>query len=150
MKDRLDISTDKARLDLHFIHSYLSEESYWAKGRTLEDMRRSIEYSTCFGGYLPDGRQVAFARIVTDQVVFAWLMDVFVSPSVRGLGYGKQLVAHILDHPDLRNVNGIGLRTEDAHSLYRHFGFEEIPKVHTWMLKKKPNQEPGIGPRPAT
>lgn len=146
MNHQLDISTDKARLDLNFIHAYLSEESYWAKGRTFEEVRRSIEHSTCFGAYLPDGRQVAFARVVTDQVVFAWLMDVFVSPSERGRGFGKQLVAYILNHPDLRDVNGFGLRTEDAHGLYRRFGFEEIPKVQTWMLKKKPIQLAGNKP----
>lgn len=131
----ISILTDKSLLDIGFVHKFLSRESYWAKGRSRAEVVQSIENSLCFGGYLPDGTQVAFARVVTDRVVFAWVMDVFVSPEYRGQGIGKLLVSNILNHEALVQVNGIGLRTEDAHGLYRSFGFSEIPKVQTWMLK---------------
>ncbi len=136
----ISISTDKQCLDIGFVHAFLSEESYWAKGRSREEVERSLEQSLCFGGYLPDGRQIAFARVLTDRVAIAWLMDVFVAPSYRGRGIGKRLLSQILEHEDVVQVNGIGLRTEDAHGLYRLFGFSEIPKVHTWMFKSKARQ----------
>ncbi len=129
------ISTDKKKLDIDFIHTYLSVVSYWAKGRTKEEVMISIENSLCFGVYRHDGKQLGFARVVTDKVAFAWVMDVFVSPEVQRQGIGKMLVKHILDHESLQLVKGIGLRTEDAHGLYRQFGFDGIPKVHTWMFK---------------
>ncbi len=135
MKPHFLISADKSKLDIDFIHAYLSGESYWAKGRSKEDVLRSIENSICFGAYLPDGRQIAFARVVTDQVVFAWLMDVFVTPDERGKGVGKFLISDMLKNDALRHVKGIGLRTEDAHGLYGIYGFGEIPKPETWMFR---------------
>src|SRR3954463_9161828 len=87
----VEISTDPARLDLDLIHRYLSEESYWARGRSRDEIERAIEHSIPFGAYR-DGQQVAFARVVSDRATFAWLADVFVLPSHRGQGLGKRLV----------------------------------------------------------
>ena len=77
----IEISTDPDRLDLDVIHRWLSEESYWAQGRPRELMQRSFDNSICFGAYLR-GRQVGFARVVTDRATFAWLADVFILPSL--------------------------------------------------------------------
>src|SRR5262245_51191321 len=73
----LFVSTDPALLDLPLIHDFLSNRSYWALGRSLEVVRRSLEHSLCFGLY-EGGRQIGFARVVTDRATFAWLCDVFV------------------------------------------------------------------------
>jgi GNAT superfamily N-acetyltransferase len=135
MKQQVLISTDKSKLDISFIHAYLSGESYWAKGRSREEVVRSVENSICFGAYLPDGRQIAFARVITDRLVFAWLMDVFVAPGERGKGIGKLLISELLKNEALQQVKGIGLRTEDAHGLYRAYGFGEIPLAGTWMFR---------------
>src|SRR5436305_12554382 len=83
-----EIATDPSRLDRDLIHRFLSEESYWAKGRSREIVDRSIENSMCFGVYEGDSTQVAFARVVTDRCTFAWLADVFVVPEHRGHGLG--------------------------------------------------------------
>ena len=131
------ISTDRSKLDIGFVHEYLSNEAYWSKGRSLEDVIRSIENSLCFGVYNPDSqRQIGFARVATDYVVFAWIMDLFIDAKYRSLGYSKLLVEAIINHTELKNVNGFGLRTHDAHGLYSQFGFGEIPNPDTWMFKK--------------
>lgn len=129
------ISTDKSKLDVDMIQRFLSEESYWAKGRTKEAVLKSIENSICFGVY-EDGKQIAFARIVTDYVVFAWVMDVFVVPEARGKGYGKLLMEYMTNHPDLKEVKGWGLKTFDAHSLYQQYGFTTIERPDVFMEKK--------------
>ena len=136
METRYYISTESAELDLVFIHSYLSEQSYWAKGRSMDLVKRSIDNSLCFGLY-ENGKQIGFGRVATDHVVFAWLMDLFIDPNYRGQGLGAMLVEYIVNHPSLKEVNGIGLRTEDAHELYSRFGFGPIPDTDTWMFKKK-------------
>ena len=84
MKPEFEISTDAARLDLEVIHGFL-RTSYWAEGRARSVVERSIRNSLCFGAYLAE-RQVAFARVVSDRAVFAYLMDVFVVPEFRGPG----------------------------------------------------------------
>ncbi len=121
----VDISTDPNRLDVAAIHHFLSEKAYWAKGRPLETVRRSIEHSLCFGAYV-EGRQVGFARVVTDYATFAWLADVFVLEAYRGRGVGKALMQAVQDHPDLRELR-ILLATRDAHGLYAQYGFEPVP-----------------------
>ena len=69
------ISTDPARLDIAMIHEYLSGSAYWAMGRPLEMVERSIRNSLPFGVY-KGSTQIGFARVVTDYATFAWLADV--------------------------------------------------------------------------
>jgi GNAT superfamily N-acetyltransferase len=118
------ISTDPERLDVAAIHRYLSEDSYWARGRSRERVERSIARSVPFGLYAPDGSLAGFARVVSDFTVFAWLGDVFVLPEHQGQGLGVWLVETILAHPGLQDLKTFALRTDDAHELYTRFGFE--------------------------
>lgn len=125
MSGGFTISNDRAALDVALIHHYLSEESYWAHGVSYDIVSRSIENSLCFGGFV-DGRQVAFARVVTDRAVFAWVCDVFVLSDHRGQGYSKALMAAIMAHPDLQGLRRMMLGTLDAQGLYGQFGFGSL------------------------
>jgi GNAT superfamily N-acetyltransferase len=118
----IEVSTDSARLDVGMIYAFLSNHSYWVPGISRANVEICIEHSFCFGVYV-DNRQVAFARLVTDYVRFAHLMDVFVLPPFRGLGYSKLLMRHILAHPRLATIVRFSLGTSDAHTLYGQFGF---------------------------
>ncbi|NHF60146.1 GNAT family N-acetyltransferase [Flavobacteriaceae bacterium TP-CH-4] len=128
------IIRDRSKINVDFVHAYLTQ-SYWAKGRTREKVLQSMENSLCFGVFTGE-EQIGFARLVTDSVVFAWLMDVFVIDGFKGRGIGTRLIEYILKQPEVQHVNGIGLRTNDAHGLYEKFGFEKIVEPETWMLKK--------------
>ena len=132
------ISTDRARLDVEAIHGYLSNESYWARGRPLETVRRSIENSLPFGVYKGDSQQVGFARIITDYATFAWLADVYVLEAERGRGLGVWLVETIISHPDLVGLRRWVLATKDAHGLYKRFGFAELLRPERWMEMHDP------------
>ncbi len=120
-RGQFTISTDRARLDREAIHAFL-QTSYWAPEISRGIVDRSIENSLCFGVY-EAGRQVGFARVVSDFATFAYLADVFVIPSHRGRGLSKWLVEIIRAHPDLQNLRRWNLATRDAHSLYERFGF---------------------------
>jgi GNAT superfamily N-acetyltransferase len=130
--DEYTISTDRSRLDVDVIHRFLSEESYWARGRAREVTDRSIENSLCFGVYRGT-EQVGFARAVTDRATFAWLADVFILPEHRGHGLGKRLVQAALEEPSLAAMPRWLLGTDDAHELYRGFGFVELSGSHRYM-----------------
>lgn len=120
----IEISTDKSRLQVEVIHRFLTE-MYWAKGRTLLEVKTSIQHCLCFGVYIGD-KQVGFARIATDYVVFAYVMDVFILPEYRGNGYSKQLMKTINECPELQDCKIWMLRTADAHQLYKQFGFTKL------------------------
>jgi GNAT superfamily N-acetyltransferase len=132
------ISTDKAKLEIDIIHDFLSNRSYWAKGRSLEIVRRSIDHSLCFGAYDQADRQVGFARVITDFAVLAYLLDVFVLEDHRGRGVGKLLVKSIVEHPDLKGVRVWRLDTQDAHGLYKKFGFTDIKFPDRVMEIRRP------------
>ncbi len=115
------ISTDLHQIDIALVHEFLSN-SYWAKDRPVEVVRKSLENSLCFGVYL-EGAQIAFARLITDYTVFAYLADVFVLPGHRGKSVSVELMQAILNHPDIAGIDIIVLATKDAHGLYRKYGF---------------------------
>lgn len=118
------ISTDRSKLDHAAIHEFLAG-SYWAKGIPREIVDRSIEGSLCFGLY-EDGRQIGFARVITDFATFAYLADVYVLESHRGRGLATWLMESILAHPDLAGLRRWMLVTRDAHPLYRKVGFRDL------------------------
>ncbi len=119
------ISTEKERLDIDFIHQFLTDV-YWAKGRTKEEVITTIEHCLNFGVYI-DNTQIGFARVLTDYAVFGYLMDVFIIEEHRGNGYAKMLVKTIMEHKDLQRIKRWMLATYDAHGLYKQFGFDAIP-----------------------
>ncbi|CAN5358190.1 GNAT family N-acetyltransferase [soil metagenome] len=129
-------SDDTAEMDRAWIHAWLSNESYWARGRTRETHDRAMDNSRNFGMFDPDtGQQVAYARLITDTVTFGWLCDVFVTDALRGQGVGVKLIEHILAVIEPWQLKRVGLTTADAHGLYARFGFGEVPNLDTWMVR---------------
>lgn len=125
---RFRLTSDRADVDRDTVHRWLSEQSYWARGRTRRAQDAAVDASLCFGVLeRATGRQVAFARVVTDGATFAWLCDVFVDDSVRGQGVGTALVAGVVEHLDALGLPRTVLATADAHGLYERFGFATTP-----------------------
>ena len=129
------ISTERARLNMNLIHDFLSNRSYWAKGRPYQAVRKSIENSLPFGIYKGD-EQVGFGRVVTDYATFAWVADVFVLPEHRGHGLSKWLMEIILAHEQLQGFRRWLLATKDAHGLYERFGFVKLHRPERWMVRE--------------
>ena len=128
------ISTDRARLDLDVIHGFLSR-AYWCEDIPRSVLERAIRNSLCFGVYA-GGRQVGFARVVTDRATFAYLADVFILESHRRRGLSKLMMEAVMSHPDLQGLRRWSLATRDAHGLYSQFGFRplQMPERHMEIL----------------
>lgn len=134
--DNFLISTDKQRLDIDLIHTFLSRQSYWAKGISREIVERSIANSLTFGVYHISEQgtdQVAFSRVISDYATFAYVADVFVIETYRGKDLSKWLIEAMRSHPDLQGLRRWILATKDAHGLYRQFGFRELAAPERWM-----------------
>jgi GNAT superfamily N-acetyltransferase len=136
MSEPIRISTDPADVDLDWLSPAMAERAYWAAGRPRDVVARSIAGSLCFSA-LQGAHQVGFARVVTDQATFAWICDVFVDESARGLGVGKRLMAAIVDDPRLQGLKRMMLATDDAHGLYAQFGFEPLDQPEKWMVRRR-------------
>jgi GNAT superfamily N-acetyltransferase len=133
-----ELSDDVDRLDRAVIHRWLSEQSYWAAGRSRERQDAAIDASWNVGAYGVDGKQIGFARVVTDGVAFAWISDVFVAEEARGAGIGRAMVARLLERLDAAEVRRSMLRTSDAHGVYTALGFAGIDKPDDWMARIRP------------
>lgn len=125
-------STDKSKLQLDVIHDYLSKESYWAQNMPIDLIKESIAGSICFAIYI-DNKQIAYARVITDNATFAYLADVFVLEEYRGKGLSKELMRFIMDYPSFKKLRRFMLATRDAHGLYEQFGFSKLVKPETMM-----------------
>lgn len=135
LPDGFLITDRRAAFDLDVIHAYISQESYWAKGRARDIVEASIAGSLCIGLFTPGGRQAGFGRAVTDRATMAHLSDVFVLAPYRGRGHGRAVVEGLLFHPALRSVRRWSLATADAHGVYARYGFEALHTPENQMIR---------------
>jgi GNAT superfamily N-acetyltransferase len=129
----ITISTDKTKLNVPFIQDFL-KDIYWAKGRTLSEVQITIDSSVCFGIYL-NNIQIGFARVITDYVVFGYVMDVFIAEEHRGKGYATLLIDAMMKEAVLKEIKIWRLATTDAHFLYEKFGFTALAHPEKLMEK---------------
>jgi GNAT superfamily N-acetyltransferase len=132
------ISTDKTLLDIDYIHDFISNKSYWAKGIPKNFIETSIENSLTFGVY-HEKKQIGFARLVTDYATFGYLADVFIDEEYRGQSLSKKLMEFVFGMEELRNFRRMILATRDAHSLYEKYGFTPLKDPSRFMEKAQPD-----------
>jgi GNAT superfamily N-acetyltransferase len=134
LQGEFTISSDPVRLDLVWIHDYLTNEAYWARGISYKVFQKSVENSLCFGVYYQSS-QVGFGRVISDYATLAYLADVFIDENQRGKGLGKWLVECILEYPELQGMRRWMLLTSDAHGLYEQYGFSPVLRPGNVMEK---------------
>ena len=131
------VTDDRADIDLDLVHRWLSEDAYWALGRTRAVVERSIDGSIAFALLHIDDGLVGFCRMVSDRATFAWLCDVYVDRAHRGSGGGSFMVGCAVRHPDVADVRRQVLATADAHGLYEKYGFRNFSDDDRdrWMIR---------------
>jgi GNAT superfamily N-acetyltransferase len=125
----IELDDDKGRVDRAEVHRFLSEESYWAAGRSRETVDRLIDTAARVVGLYDGDRQIGFCRAASDGTSIVYLADVYVLDAYRGRRLGEELVREMVENGELANLRWI-LHTSDMHPLYRKFGFgDPSPKV---------------------
>jgi GNAT superfamily N-acetyltransferase len=121
-----ELDDNPGRIDRDTVWEFLSTQAYWGRYRTRADFEAQLASAWRVVGVYEaaTGRQVGFARAISDGVDFGYLADVFILPDARAAGLGQELVATMIDRGP-----GAGFRwslhTKDAHGLYRKYGFAE-------------------------
>jgi N-acetylglutamate synthase-like GNAT family acetyltransferase len=136
-KAEFSVTCDPDKQDLDVIHGFLNQ-SYWANGIPKETVRRSLQGSLCFA-LLHQGKQVGFARVISDFATVAYLGDVFVLQGYRGRGLSQWLMECVSSHPNLQGLRRWLLATSDAHGLYAKYGFTALNKPQLFMERHDPN-----------
>lgn len=132
------VSDDPARIDVDAVHAFL-RRSYWAEDIPREIVARSLANSLCLGIYAVDGKQVGLVRVISDYTTFAYLCDVYVLEAHRGRGLSKAAMRAYASHPRLQNLRRQHLVTQDAHGLYKQFGFSPLGHADRHMEKRDPD-----------
>jgi GNAT superfamily N-acetyltransferase len=132
----LQLDDDPVRIDVEAVHAFLSNESYWARGRSREFVERSIQGSSRVVGLYDGDAQVGFARTVCDGVSIGYLADVYVLSAYRGRGLGLEMVREIIDGGPRWNVRWL-LHTADGQGLYSKLGFGPDRAPHPLMERTR-------------
>ncbi|MFN4315656.1 MAG: GNAT family N-acetyltransferase [Chitinophagaceae bacterium] len=132
------ISTDRSKMDLVAIHDFLSKYSGWSDHIPFERVKTSIENSLNFGLF-HKGRQIGFARVISDFSTIAYLGDIYVLDDYRGQGLSKKLMDAVMGHPNLQGLRRWILLTSTADWLYEKYGFVKVPNPEIYMELYNPN-----------
>lgn len=79
------VTTDPAEIDFHVVHRWLSEDAFWALGRSRDVVDKASRESVNFGAHDENGSLVGYARVITDHATFAWVRDVYVAERLMQL-----------------------------------------------------------------
>jgi GNAT superfamily N-acetyltransferase/ketosteroid isomerase-like protein len=138
LSEGFELDDDRERIDISAVHLFLSEESYWAQGRTLEVVRSSVKGAARVIGLYKDDAQIGFARVVSDDLAVAYLADVYVLQEYRGRGLGRALVGEAVDGGSTSAARWL-LHSLDAGDLYREFDFD-FPSAQ--LLERSSTSDP--------
>jgi GNAT superfamily N-acetyltransferase len=136
--DDFSITTDKSKLDVVAIHDFLSNHAGWCDNIPFNVVKNSIDNSLNFGLF-HGGKQIGFARIISDYATIAYLGDVYVLDAYRGKGLSKKLMEVVMGHPDLQGLRRWILLTSTAPWLYEKFGFTKLPHPDRYMELHNPH-----------
>jgi N-acetylglutamate synthase-like GNAT family acetyltransferase len=128
-----ELTDDSERISRDVVYRWLHNDAYWSKGRSQELVNRSIDHSFLYGVLRSDGTTVGCARVISDEATFAWVCDVFVEPTHRGVGIGTWMVRSVVDHWRERGVARLLLATKDAHEVYKKIGFTPLANPERFM-----------------
>ena len=94
-------------------------------GRSAAALRRSFEQAQHVAFAWLDGRLVGMARVLSDGVCNAYLLDVWTQSAVRRRGVATAMVRHLVEAIPGQHI---GLQTDDAELFYASLGFRKQPQ----------------------
>jgi ribosomal protein S18 acetylase RimI-like enzyme len=123
---RIDASLDG--IDWAQAKADLAADSF-DNGRSPEALRRSFEQSQHVAFARDGDRLVGMARLLSDGVCNAYLLDVWTSSSYRRRGIASDLVRVLSDQVPGQHI---GLQTDEGGRFYESLGFRPQPEF--WSL----------------
>lgn len=115
-------------LDLH---------SFWARGRSEQDLRQMLAGSQAVVSAWEHSKLVGFGRANSDGVFRAVLWDVVVAGSHQGQGLGRRLVRALLEAPALQGVERVYVMTTQSSGFYTQLGFTLMESQHLMVRSRR-------------
>ncbi len=121
----IQLSDRKSKIDLYQLQQLLDISTFWAKGRSIDDLGVAIANSDPVISFWDEQQLIGFARATSDCIYRATIWDVVIHPDYRGNGLGCKLVETVLNHPRLQRVERIYLMTTHQQEFYEKIGFQQ-------------------------
>ncbi|MDM9380693.1 GNAT family N-acetyltransferase [Chlorogloeopsis sp. ULAP01] len=121
---QIQFSDRKSKIDLCQLQQLLNLAAFWAKGRSIEDLRTAIANSDPVITLWHGQKLIGFARATSDGIYRATIWDVVIHPDYRGNKLGSKLVETILSHPRINRVERVYLMTTHQQQFYEKIGFQ--------------------------
>ncbi len=108
---------------------------HFDNGRSANALRLSFEQSQHVAFARDGGRVVGMARMLSDGVCNAYVVDVWTKSEYRRQGIASTLMRMLADAVPGQHI---GLQTDDAQDLYRSLGYAPQPEfwsrvAGTWL-----------------
>ena len=118
-----DIDWERAKADL--------AADTFDNGRSAEALQRSFENSEHVVFARDGDHVVGMARLLSDGVCNAYLLDVWTLSSYRRQGLASAMIRHLIEKVPGQHI---GLQTDDATDLYRSLGFTPQPEFMSLVV----------------
>ena len=108
------------------LQQFLHRNAFWAKDRTINDLRKCLANSDVIISIWSKNEPVGFGRALTDGIYRGVLWDVVIDHNHQGKGYGKMIVKNILESKTIKNTKKIYLMTTNKKLFYSQLDFKEV------------------------
>ena len=108
------------------LQKFLNHNAFWAKDRTINDLRKCLANSDVIISIWSQNEPVGFGRALSDGVYRGVLWDIVIDNNHQGKGYGKMVIKHLLESKQIKNTKKIYLMTTNKKLFYSQVDFKEV------------------------
>ena len=108
------------------LQKFLDHNTFWAKDRTIKDLKKSLANSDVIVSIWLHNEIVGFGRALSDGIYRGVLWDIVIDHNYQGQGYGKMIIKTLLDSKRIRKTKKIYLMTTNKKLFYSQVNFKEV------------------------
>ena len=116
----------KPNKGLFKLQRFLNENAFWAKDRTINDLKKCLANSDVIVSIWSENNIVGFGRALSDGVYRGVLWDIVIDQNHQGKGYGKLIVKKLLSSKKVKNTKKIYIMTTNKKLFYSQIDFQEV------------------------
>ncbi len=117
----------------------LNKHAFWAKGRSINQLRKMLAGSNVIVSLWRGKRMVGFGRATSDGICRAVLWDIVVAGDLQGHGFGRQVIEALLAAPAIGHVERVYLMTTNSEGFSAQVGFACSTNQQLLLLKQPIN-----------
>jgi len=120
---------------LNKLQKLLDRNAFWAKNRTINDLRKCLANSDVIVSLWVGNEIVGFGRALTDGIYRGVLWDIVIDKNHQGKGFGTLILNNLLSSKKIKNTKKLYLMTTNKKRFYSQFNFNEVTSQNLLIRK---------------